>query len=154
MVLPTNLLMKRIGANVTLPVMAALLGLVGTCQGSHFPLVLPFLALTRLGAVHSYHGLLVCRFVLGTLEGIIHHHGSFPILIRASSGGLSSSILLLLSSFYKRHALQLRFAMMFGVTSLAHAFSGLLAFGIHRLDGKHGIAAWRWIFIIVRVHSI
>jgi len=41
-----NLLMKRIGANVTLPVMAALWGLVCTCQGGHFPLVPPFLALT------------------------------------------------------------------------------------------------------------
>ena len=45
MELPTNLLMKRIGANVTLPIMAVLLGLVCTCQGSHLPLALP-IALT------------------------------------------------------------------------------------------------------------
>ena len=31
-----NLLMKRLGANVTLPVMAVLWGLVCTCQGSSF----------------------------------------------------------------------------------------------------------------------
>ena len=46
--------------------------------------------------------------------------------------------------------MQLRFAMMFSVTSLAGAFSGLLAFGIQHLDGKHGIAGWQWIFIVVR----
>jgi hypothetical protein len=46
--------------------------------------------------------------------------------------------------------MQLRFAMMFSVTSLAGAFSGLLAYGIRNLDGKHGIAGWQWIFIVVR----
>ena len=46
--------------------------------------------------------------------------------------------------------MQLRFAMMFSVTSLAGAFSGLLAFGIRNLNGKYGVAGWRWIFILVR----
>lgn len=46
--------------------------------------------------------------------------------------------------------MQLRFAMMFSVTSLAGALSGLLAYGIRNLDGKHGIAGWQWIFIVVR----
>ena len=62
-------------------------------------------------------------------------------------------IVLLLSAFYKRHAMQVRFAMMFSVTSLAGAFSGLLAFGIQNLNGKHGIAGWQWIFILVRRFS-
>jgi len=47
--------------------------------------------------------------------------------------------------------MQFRLAMMFSVTSLAGAFSGLLAFAIMHLDGKHGIAGWRWIFILVRM---
>ena len=45
--------------------------------------------------------------------------------------------------------MQSRFAMMFSLTSLASAFSGLLAFAIQHLDGKRGIAGWKWIFIIV-----
>ena len=45
--------------------------------------------------------------------------------------------------------MQLRVAMMFSVTSLAGAFSGLLAFGIENLNGKRGIASWQWIFILV-----
>jgi uncharacterized membrane protein YfcA len=57
---------------------------------------------------------------------------------------------LLLSAFYKRHAMQFRYSMMFSAASLAGAFSGLLAFAIQHLDGKHGIAGWQWIFIIVR----
>ncbi|KAH9026169.1 MFS general substrate transporter [Lactarius hengduanensis] len=121
MELPMNLVMKRLGANVTIPVMVILWGVVCACQG----------------AVHSYRGLLVCRFVLGTLQG-----------------GLPAGITLLLSSFYKRHAVQLRIAMMFSVTSLAGAFSGLLAYGIQSLDGRHGIAGWQWIFIVEGVFTV
>ena len=74
-----------------------------------------------------------------------------PILLTTYTlGGLFPGITLLLSNFYKRHAMQLRFAMMFSVTSLAGAFSGLLAYGIRNLNGKHGIAGWQWIFIVVR----
>ncbi|KAF8500183.1 MFS general substrate transporter [Russula emetica] len=113
--LPMNLLMKRVGADVMLPIMVILWGIVCACQG----------------AIHSYHSLLVCRFFLGAIEG-----------------GLLPGIVLLLSAFYKRHAMQVRFAMMFSVTSLAGAFSGLLAFGIQHLNGKHGIAGWQWIFIV------
>jgi hypothetical protein len=71
------------------------------------------------------------------------------LLTTCPLGGLFPGIVLLLSNFYKRHAMQLRFAMMF--TSLAGAFSGLLAYGIKNLNGKHGIAGWQWIFIVVRV---
>ena len=70
-------------------------------------------------------------------------------MLKASSGGLFPGIVLLFSTFYKRHAMQFRFALMFSVTSLAGAFSGLLAFGIQNLNGKHGIAGWQWIFIVV-----
>jgi hypothetical protein len=38
--------------------------------------------------------------------------------------------------------MQFRIAMMFSVTSLTGAFSGLLAFGIENLDGRRGIASW------------
>lgn len=72
-----NLLLKRIGANVTLPLMVILWGIVSTCQGSHLLLFPPSQYLPHiLGAVHSYHGLLVCRLFLGAIEGIVHPHES------------------------------------------------------------------------------
>jgi hypothetical protein len=43
--IPMNLLMKRLGANVTLPIMVILWGIVCTCQGSHFIFVPPSLTL-------------------------------------------------------------------------------------------------------------
>jgi len=115
MELPMNLLMKRLGANITLPLMVTLWGMVCACQG----------------AVKTYGGLLACRFFLGALEG-----GLFP------------GIVLYMSSFYKRHALQLRFTMMFSATSLAGAFSGLLAAAIQNMDGVRGLPGWAWIFIL------
>ena len=42
-----------------------------------------------------------------------------------------------------------RFAMMSSLSSLAGAFSGLIAYGIRKLNGKYGIAGWQWIFIVV-----
>ncbi|KAI0320432.1 MFS general substrate transporter, partial [Amylostereum chailletii] len=115
MELPMNLVMKRFGANITLPLMVTLWGMVCACQG----------------AVKTYGGLLACRFFLGALEG-----GLFP------------GIVLYMSSFFKRHALQLRFSMMFSVTSLAGAFSGLLAAAIENMDGIRGLPGWAWIFIL------
>ncbi|ETW81161.1 major facilitator superfamily, partial [Heterobasidion irregulare TC 32-1] len=115
MEIPMNLLMKRIGANITLPTMVILWGIVCACQG----------------AVKTYGGLIACRFFLGAMEG-----GIFP------------GIVLYLSSFYKRHVLQTRFSLMFSVTSLAGAFSGLLAAAIQNMDGIKGLAGWAWIFIL------
>ncbi len=148
-----NLLMKRVGANVILPVMVVLWGIVCACQGGHFPLVPPPFnksSLHSLGAVHSYRSLLLCRFFLGAIEGITHQH-EFDSILKASLAGLSPGIILLFSTFYRRHTMQLRFAMMYSVTSLAGALSGLLAFGIENLNGKLGIAGWQWIFIVVSV---
>ncbi|THH12858.1 hypothetical protein EW146_g7303 [Bondarzewia mesenterica] len=94
MELPMNLIMKRYGANVTLPTMVVLWGM------------------------------------------------------HVASGGLFPGITLYLSQFYKRHNLQLRFSMMFSVTSLAGAFSGLLAAAIENMNGIRGLPGWAWIFIL------
>jgi hypothetical protein len=69
--LPMNLLVKRLGAHVTLPIMVILWGIVSACQGSYCPCCHPRRSHPSLGAVHSYHSLLVCRFFLGAIEGII-----------------------------------------------------------------------------------
>lgn len=47
-----------------------------------------------------------------------------------------------------------RFAFLYSTVSLTGAFGGLLATAINSLDGTHGIAGWRWIFIIEGVITI
>ena len=51
--IPAGLILKRVGANILLPTMVTLWGLITTLQG----------------LVTSYHGLLAARFFLGLVEG-------------------------------------------------------------------------------------
>jgi len=50
--------------------------------------------------------------------------------------------------WYKREEAQKRFTAFFASTSLAGAFGGLFAYAISKLDGKVGLASWRWVFIV------
>lgn len=54
----------------------------------------------------------------------------------------------IVSSWYPRHELQQRLAIFYTASAFSGALSGLLAFGIARMDGLRGIAGWRWIFIV------
>ncbi len=83
------------------------------------------------GVVTSYGGLLACRFFLGVFEG-----GTVPGMI------------LYLTNFYPRAKMTTRIATFFVFSLLSVAFSGILAYGIIRMDGVGGRAGWRWIFIL------
>lgn len=89
------------------------------------------IVMTLMGTVQGFHGLLVARFFLGVTEA-----GLFP--------GVSY----FLTQWYRRDELQFRQAMFFSAASIAGAFSGLLAFGIAKMDGVGGYEGWRWIFIL------
>ncbi|KAK0243694.1 major facilitator superfamily domain-containing protein [Armillaria nabsnona] len=86
---------------------------------------------TLQGVVTSYGGLLACRFFLGLFEG-----GVFPGLV------------LYLTHFYPRAKMTTRISAFFASASLSGAFSGILAYGIIRMDGVGGRSGWRWIFIL------
>ncbi|RDW61314.1 hypothetical protein BP5796_11206 [Coleophoma crateriformis] len=82
--------------------------------------------------VQSYEGLIAFRVVIGCLEA-----------------GFAPGVLLLLSSWYKRNEQAKRFGVYISAAILSGAFGGLIAGAIESgLDGKYGIAGWRWLFII------
>ncbi|KAL2814878.1 major facilitator superfamily domain-containing protein [Aspergillus cavernicola] len=82
--------------------------------------------------VQTYPALIGFRVAMGILEA-----------------GFGPGILLLLSSWYKKSEQSKRFAVYISAAILAGAFGGLIAGGIvERLDGAHGIAGWRWLFIV------
>ena len=60
----------------------------------------------------------------------------------------STIALSFLSRWYKRGEAQKRFTFLFCSTSIAGAFGGLLAYAISKLEGKAGLASWRWVFVI------
>lgn len=84
------------------------------------------------GATHSFMGLIITRFFLGFAEAPF-----FP------------GAVFLLSSWYTRAELAHRIAWFYSGSSLANAFGGLMGAGVlGNLSGAHGIAGWRWLFII------
>ncbi|KAL0961234.1 hypothetical protein HGRIS_006200 [Hohenbuehelia grisea] len=92
---------------------------------------------TLQGVIHNYAGLLACRFFLGLLEG-----------------GVLPGLVLYLSLFYPREHLQKRVSAVFASSSLAGAFSGLLAAGIMEMSGKGGRPGWAWIFILEGLFTV
>jgi len=87
--------------------------------------------MTLMGIVTSYKGLLVARFFLGVTES-----GFFP------------AATYLLTIWYLRYEVQRRMAVFYAAGSLSGAFSGLLAFGIEKMNGVKGLGGWQWIFIL------
>ncbi|KAK7696446.1 hypothetical protein QCA50_001103 [Cerrena zonata] len=81
--------------------------------------------------VNTASGLITIRFFLGLAEA-----------------GFLPGIIYWLGCWYPRSMQGRRFAILYSSVSLAGAFGGLLATAIHTLDGAHGIAGWRWIFIV------
>ncbi|KAL2803269.1 major facilitator superfamily domain-containing protein [Aspergillus granulosus] len=82
--------------------------------------------------VKDYRGLIGFRVAMGILEA-----------------GFAPGILLILNSWYKKSEQSKRFAVYISAAILSGAFGGLIAGGITTgLDGTHGIAGWRWLFIV------
>ncbi|GHJ88969.1 hypothetical protein NliqN6_5371 [Naganishia liquefaciens] len=85
-----------------------------------------------LAACNSYQTLSVVRFFLGIVEA-----------------GFAPGILFLLSSWYRKNELATRFALYYTASAFSGALGGLLAGVITgNLDGKGGVAGWRYLFII------
>ncbi|KAB8527809.1 hypothetical protein FH972_025460 [Carpinus fangiana] len=88
--------------------------------------------------VHNFAGLVTIRFFLGFVEAAY-----FP------------GCLFFLSAWYTRKELAFRTAVLYSGSLMSGAFSGLIAAGITSgLDGRMGISAWRWLFIIEGVITV
>ncbi|OAX82156.1 hypothetical protein ACJ72_03490 [Emergomyces africanus] len=92
---------------------------------------------TLQSQVNNYSGLIAARFFLGLLEG-----GLFP------------GIVLYLSSFYRRHELQVRVGLFFSAAALSGAFSGLLAAAIQKMEGIGNLRGWQWIFLLEGLFTV
>lgn len=85
-----------------------------------------------MGFINSFEALVAIRAVVGLLEA-----------------GFAPGILLLLSSWYKPVEQAKRFAVYISAAILSGAFGGLIAGAISdNLHGAHGLAGWRWLFIV------
>ena len=86
-----------------------------------------------MAAVHNFTGLMLARFFVGFVEAVF-----FP------------GALYYMSLFYNRKQFAFRTSIMYSGSQLGNAFGGLLAIGIVKLDGVHGIQGWRWVSLFHR----
>ncbi|KAL8939752.1 MAG: hypothetical protein Q9211_002599 [Gyalolechia sp. 1 TL-2023] len=93
--------------------------------------------MTLMGIVQDFKGLLIARLFLGLTEA-----------------GLYPGVAYYITMWYCRSEAQFRQAMFFSAASIAGAFSGLLAFGIAKMDGVGGYEGWRWIFILEGILTV
>lgn len=83
------------------------------------------------GFIHSYHQAIAVRLILGIFESAL-----FPCLV------------FVISTVYTREQQGKRVAVLYGATALSGAFGGLIAYAIQLMGARHGLAAWRWLFIV------
>ncbi|CAK7211100.1 hypothetical protein SCUCBS95973_001016 [Sporothrix curviconia] len=81
--------------------------------------------------VHSKEGLYVQRVFLGITVAVY-----FP------------GVIYYLSAWYTKQELGKRLAALFMFQMLGSAFGGFIAAACLTLDGRYGIAGWRWLFIV------
>lgn len=117
MQIPANMILNKLGKpSLFISVIMTVWGIISTCTG----------------AVQSYAGLVVVRFLLGWVEA-----------------GFFGSCLYYLSCWYTRKELSFRNSILYSGSLVSSAFSGLIAAGI--LDGMdllHNLRGWRWLFIV------
>jgi MFS family permease len=112
---PSNLVLKKFTPSRWISIITVTWGIISTLTG----------------IVQNFAGLVVCRLLMGLVEG-----GLFP--------GLT----VYLTLFYTKKEIALRIAYLFVSSALAGACGGLLAYGIGFMDGIASMGGWRWIFIM------
>jgi hypothetical protein len=70
------------------------------------------------------------------------------VFIAVTEAGFIPACLAYLTGWYKTRELATRLAWFWGIQSLASAFSGLISYGIFRLEGVAGLYGWKWLFLI------
>ncbi|KAJ6445272.1 high-affinity nicotinic acid transporter [Purpureocillium lavendulum] len=83
------------------------------------------------GFLHTYPQVIACRILLGACEA-----GLFP------------SLTFVVSGIYPPVKQGKRVAVLYISIALSGAVGGLIAYGIQSMGARHGLEAWRWLFII------
>lgn len=101
--------------------------------------------MTLHGVVQTYGGLIAIRFFLGLFEyATLRSFINVETLILPRAGFLPGAILVI-SKWYLPNETQTRIALLYTSAASGGAFSGLLAFGIAKMDGIAGLEGWRWV---------
>lgn len=71
-----------------------------------------------------------------------------------AEAGFFPGAVYIISQWYMPNEIQTRIAIFYSASALAGALSGLLAFGIARMDGVGNLEGWRWIFLLEGIATV
>ena len=75
------------------------------------------------------------------------------LVLGFAEAGMFPATTFFVSTVYPRASQGKRIAVLYGATAISGAFGGLIAYGIQRMGYRHGLEAWRWLFIIEGIIS-
>ncbi|OJJ04708.1 hypothetical protein ASPVEDRAFT_86091 [Aspergillus versicolor CBS 583.65] len=94
----------------------------------------------------------ICAWSLvATFQAFIQSHGAFlatRLLLGIMEAGFIPGSLYYISSWYKKSEISVRVALFYLGQNFASATSSLLGAGLLTLDGRAGMAGWRWLFLV------
>lgn len=109
------------------------------------------MAVKRFGAKHVLGVAMVAWSVITLCTGFIQNYSqaiAVRVLLGAFEAGLVPCIVFIISTIWSREDQAKRNAIIYGCNCLSGAFGGLIAYGIESMGTRHGLEAWRWLFII------
>ena len=113
---------------------------------------LPAVLLVRLVGPRIFFATITFGFGLITLCTAFIHTWKEMILMRVLLGifmsGIYPGLFLLISTWYRREELQLRFAFLQCGEVIVLATGGIVNFGLNHLNGRGGLKGWQWMYII------
>ncbi|KAK4052702.1 hypothetical protein OIV83_001989 [Microbotryomycetes sp. JL201] len=115
------------------------------------------IALQRLGPQIWLSFQVLAFGTVATLQSLQHNYGTYlatRALLGLTECGYIPASLFVISTFYRRDEIAKRTAFFFTGSYLATATSGLLAYGILQLEGRNGLAGWKWLFIVEGLMAI
>ncbi|KAL8723403.1 MAG: hypothetical protein Q9225_000319 [Loekoesia sp. 1 TL-2023] len=113
---------------------------------------LPATLAVRILGPRPFFALITFSFGLITLCTAFIHTWKEMILMRVLLGvamsGIYPGLALLISSWYRREELQLRFAFLQCGEVIVLATGGIVNFGLNHLNGRGGLKGWQWMFLV------
>ncbi|KAJ5648777.1 high-affinity nicotinic acid transporter-like protein [Penicillium lividum] len=109
------------------------------------------LAVKRFGANKSLGTALVLWSFCTLGTAFIQTYGqaiAVRMLLNAFEAGLAQSFAYLFSTIYPRETIGKRIMTTNLAMCISGAFGGLFAYAVQTMGTQHGIAAWRWLFIV------
>ncbi|KAL1959732.1 hypothetical protein VTO42DRAFT_1318 [Malbranchea cinnamomea] len=115
------------------------------------------MAIKRFGANRVLATAMVSWSVITLGTGFVHNYGqavAVRLLLGVFEAGLFPCLTFLISMIYTREQQAKRVCALYTGSAVSGAFGGLIAYGIQMMGDRHGLSAWRWLFIVEGIISI